>query len=102
VVRGDTVDEDCRAVGVVGTQREDVLVQGYLNEFVWRSNRRYACCENGKFIIQMTDRAMSLSLIARAKKHLVDLEGDVSRFVDAHPYTVRESVHGKKKGKVRR
>jgi transposase len=46
-------------------------LQGYLNEFVWRYNRRYVRKENGKRIIVMTDRAMFLSLIDRAT---VDVE----------------------------
>jgi len=46
-------------------------LQGYLNEFVWRYNRRYVRKENGKRIIAMTDRAMFLSLIDRAT---VDVE----------------------------
>jgi transposase len=41
-------------------------LQGYLNEFVWRYNRRYVVKENGKRVIRMTDRAMFLSLIDRA------------------------------------
>jgi transposase-like protein len=46
-------------------------LQGYLNEFVWRYNRRYVVRENGKRIVRMTDRAMFLSLIDRAT---VDVE----------------------------
>jgi transposase len=46
-------------------------LQGYLNEFVWRYNRRYVIRENGKRIVRMTDRAMFLSLIDRAT---VDVE----------------------------
>jgi transposase len=45
--------------------------QGYLNEFVWRYNRRYVVRKNGKRIIRMTDRAMFLSLIDKAT---VDVE----------------------------
>jgi transposase-like protein len=41
-------------------------LQGYLNEFVWRYNRRYVVRENGKRIIQSSDRAMFLSLIDRS------------------------------------
>jgi transposase len=41
-------------------------LQGYLNEFVWRYNRRYVIREHGKRIVQMTDRAMFLLLIDRA------------------------------------
>jgi transposase len=41
-------------------------LQGYLNEFVWRYNRRYVVRENGKRIVRMTDRAMFLSLLDRA------------------------------------
>ena len=47
------------------------LLQGYLNEFVWRYNRRYVCKQNGKKVIRMSDRPMFLSLIARAT---VDVE----------------------------
>jgi len=46
-------------------------LQGYLNEFVWRYNRRYVRKENGRRIIVTTDRAMFLSLIDRAT---VDVE----------------------------
>jgi hypothetical protein len=41
-------------------------LQGYLNEFVWRYNRRYVVKDNGKRIIQSSDRAMFLSLIDSA------------------------------------
>jgi hypothetical protein len=40
--------------------------------------------------------------VARAKKHLVELDAEVRRFAETHPYTVSESVEGKKKRKVRR
>jgi transposase len=49
-------------------------LQGYLNEFVWRYNRRYVTKQRGRKIIRiagMTDRAMFLSLIDRAT---VDVE----------------------------
>ena len=46
-------------------------LQGYLNDFVWRYNRRYFRKENGRRIIVTTDRAMFLSLIDRAT---VDVE----------------------------
>jgi hypothetical protein len=46
-------------------------LQCYLNEFVWRYNRRYVVRENGKRVIRMTDRAMFLSLIDKAT---VDVE----------------------------
>jgi transposase-like protein len=43
-------------------------LQGYLNEFVWRYNRRYVVRQNGKRIrrLQADDRAMFLSLIDKA------------------------------------
>ncbi len=41
-------------------------LQGYLNEFVWRYNRRYVRKENGKRIIVTTDRTMFALLIDRA------------------------------------
>lgn len=46
-------------------------LQGYLNEFVWRYNRRYVVRENGKRIILNTDRAMFMLLLDRAT---VDVE----------------------------
>jgi len=49
-------------------------LQGYLNEFVWRYNRRYVVKRDGKVIRRiagMSDRAMFLSLIDRAT---VDVE----------------------------
>ena len=41
-------------------------LQGYLNEFVWRYNRRYVKKHNGLVTIRMSDRAMFLSLVDRA------------------------------------
>jgi hypothetical protein len=38
--------------------------------------------------------------LSRAKKHLIDLEAEVARFVDVHPYAVRCRIEGKKKRKV--
>ncbi|MFY9264049.1 MAG: hypothetical protein WAO61_01280 [Solirubrobacterales bacterium] len=40
--------------------------------------------------------------VARAKKHLVDLEHAVEAFASTDPYTVSERVEGKKKRKIRR
>jgi len=40
--------------------------------------------------------------VARAKEHLVDLEAEIGRYAARHPYTVRETVQGKRKRKVRR
>jgi transposase-like protein len=41
-------------------------LQGYLNEFAWRYNRRYVVRENGKRIVRTTDRAMFHLLTERA------------------------------------
>ena len=38
--------------------------------------------------------------ITRAKKHLIDLNEAVDEYADAHPYTVREGIEGKKKTRV--
>jgi hypothetical protein len=43
-----------------------------------------------------------IAKLSRAKKHLVDLEAEIQRFADTHPYTVCERVEGKKKRKIRR
>jgi hypothetical protein len=43
-----------------------------------------------------------LAKVARAKKHLVDLQTEVDRFADTHPYALAESVEGKRNRKVRR
>jgi hypothetical protein len=40
--------------------------------------------------------------VSRAKKHLVELEAEVKRFADTHPYTVGERIEGKKQRKTRR
>lgn len=40
--------------------------------------------------------------VARAKEHLIDLEAEIGRYAARHPYTVRETIQGKKKRKVRR
>jgi hypothetical protein len=41
-----------------------------------------------------------LAKLWRGKKHLVDLEAEVGRFADQHPYTVRSRIEGKKKRKT--
>jgi hypothetical protein len=48
-------------------------LQGYVNEFVWRYNRRYVRRSDGNrvYVLRMSDRAMFLSLIDRAT---VDVE----------------------------
>jgi hypothetical protein len=38
--------------------------------------------------------------VARAKKHLIDLQAAIDLFAGSHPYTVRERIEGKKKRKV--
>lgn len=41
-----------------------------------------------------------IAKVARAKKHLVDLQAEIDRFAGGHPYTVSARVEGKKKRKV--
>ena len=40
--------------------------------------------------------------VARAKKHLVDLEAEIGRYIASHPYTVSKTVQGKKQRTVYR
>jgi hypothetical protein len=40
--------------------------------------------------------------VARAKKHLIDLQDAIDAYAATHPYTVRDRIEGKKKRKVRR
>jgi hypothetical protein len=41
-----------------------------------------------------------IAKVARAKRHLVDLEAEIERWINTKPYTVRESVEGKNQTKV--
>jgi hypothetical protein len=41
-----------------------------------------------------------IAKIARAKEHLVDLEREIAKFADAHPYTAGKRVEGKKQKAV--
>ncbi len=41
-----------------------------------------------------------IAKVARAKKHLIDLQAAIDLFSGSHPYTVRERIEGKKKRKV--
>lgn len=41
-----------------------------------------------------------IAKVARAKKHLIDLQAEIDRFAGSHPYTVRERVEGKMKRRV--
>lgn len=43
-----------------------------------------------------------LGKLRRAEEHLIDLERELGRYIVSQPYTVSESVEGKKKRKVRR
>lgn len=43
-----------------------------------------------------------IAKVSRAEKHLIDLEAEIARYAARKPYTVSESVQGKKKRKVRR
>src|SRR5215212_2557483 len=41
-----------------------------------------------------------IAKVARAKKHLIDLQAAIDLFAGDHPYTARERIEGKKQRKV--
>ena len=41
-----------------------------------------------------------IAKVARAKKHLIDLQAEIDLFTGDHPYTARERIEGKKQRKV--
>jgi hypothetical protein len=43
-----------------------------------------------------------IAKVARAKKHLVDLQAEIDAYAESRPYAVGEQVEGKKKQKLRR
>lgn len=41
-----------------------------------------------------------IAKVARAKKHLVELDAEIERFADRHPYTITTEIEGKRNQKV--